>query len=425
VRAAHRVFPAWAQTTIAHRQEVLALMARRIEEHAQELGELLSLEQGKPLAAAVAEAHSTAGYFRFFAQESLEPEVIEDSDARRVEIHRDPLGVVGAIIPWNYPLLLLAFKLPAALLAGNTIVVKPSPTTPLATLRLGELLADLVPAGVVNIVTGGQPLGPQLTSHPLVRKVAFTGSTETGKKVMAIAAENLTRVTLELGGNDPAIVFPDVDVKATADLIFQSAFGNSGQVCRAVKRVYAHEDVVDELSAELARLADQAAVGDGMQEGVEFGPVQNGAQYGRVLELLEEASLSGRVLGGGPVEGKGYFIRPTIVVDPDEQCGLVQEEQFGPVLPVLSFTESDEVVGRANSGPYGLAASVWTRDPEVSRRVARQLVTGTVWINKHIDRTPHLPVAGAKQSGIGVELGRQGLLDFTQLKIVNSSEPVA
>lgn len=422
VHAAHQAFPQWAATDFKDRQQVLESMAQVIDNHAEELGELLCKEQGRPLPQAIGEVHGTASYFRFFVGESLEPEVIEDSEERHVEIHRDPLGVVGAIIPWNYPLLLLAFKLPAALLAGNTVVVKPAPTTPLATLRLGELLAPLVPAGVLNFVSGEQPLGPQLTAHPLIRKMAFTGSTETGKKVMAIASKNLTRITLELGGNDPAIIFPDVNIKETAKLIYQSAFGNSGQVCRAVKRVYAHADILDDLSAEISRIASETIVGDGMDPEVTLGPVQNRLQYDQVIELLTEASESGEIIEGGVPDAEGYFIRPTIVVNPDENSRLVQEEQFGPVLPILSFTDVDDVIARANTGPYGLAASVWTSNTELSRKVARRLGTGTVWINKHIDRTPHLPVAGAKQSGIGVELGREGLLDFTQLKIVNFSE---
>lgn len=422
VTAAHQAFPEWAATDFKHRQQILEAMAQVIDDHAEELGELLCKEQGKPLSEAIGEAHGTAHYFRFFVGESLEPEVLEDNEERHVELHRDPLGVVGAIIPWNYPLLLLAFKLPAALLAGNTVVVKPAPTTPLATLRLGELLAPLLPPGVLNVVSGEQPLGPQLTGHPLIRKMAFTGSTETGKKVMSVASQNLTRITLELGGNDPAIIFPDVDVAETARLLYQSAFGNSGQVCRAVKRVYAHRDILDELSTEIARIAAKAVVGDGMDPAVTLGPLQNRTQYTQVLEFLAEAAESGQVIEGGVPDSPGYFIRPTIVVDPDESCRLVQEEQFGPVLPILPFTDIDDVIHRANAGPYGLAASVWTGDSELARRVARRLNTGTVWINKHIDRTPHLPVAGAKQSGIGVELGRQGLLDFTQLKIVNFSE---
>lgn len=424
VRAAGRAFPAWSATPYQARRDAVLRIAGIVETHADELAQLLSREHGKPPAAALAEIRSTVDYFRHFATLNLEPELIEDSAVRKVEIRRMPLGVVAAVIPWNFPLLLLAFKLPPALLAGNTVVVKPAPTTPLATLRLGQLIAEVVPRGVVNVVSGTDSLGPLLTAHPGVRKVSFTGSTETGRKVMAACAPRLTRMTLELGGNDPAIVFGDVDVAKTAELIFASAFGTSGQVCRAVKRAYVHVSVYEEFCEALSKRAQRSVVGDASTPDVEFGPVQNAAQFARLKGLLEPASHRGTVMpGGGLMDRPGYFVRPTIVKNPAPESRLVVEEQFGPILPVLPFTEVDEVVRSANEGPFGLAASVWTRDMARAYAVAEQLVAGTVWINKHIDRTPHVPVAGAKQSGIGVELGQHGLHDFTQLKVINASAP--
>ena len=424
VSAAARAFPAWSATPFESRRKIVLQIADAIATHREELAQILTLEHGKPAAAALGEIQSTIDYFRYFATLSLEPEVLEDSATRRVEIRRAPLGVVAAIIPWNFPLLLLAFKLPPALLAGNTVVVKPAPTTPLTTLHLARLLADIVPAGVLNVIAGTDMLGPLLTAHPDVRKVSFTGSTETGKRVMASGAANLTRMTLELGGNDPAIVLGDIDVAKTAELIFASAFGTSGQVCRAVKRVYVHASVYEAFCAALAKRAQRAVVGDNATPGVEFGPVQNAAQFERLKSLLDDSRSRGTVMpGGGLMDRAGYFIRPTIVKDIGPESRLVVKEQFGPILPVLSFTNLDEVIGWANTGPFGLAASVWTTDLPQAYAIADRLIAGTVWINKHIDRTPHVPVAGAKHSGMGVELGIQGLHDFTQLKVINASAP--
>jgi acyl-CoA reductase-like NAD-dependent aldehyde dehydrogenase len=422
VRAAGRAFATWRTTPFEERRAILLKIADTIEAHREDLAWLLTRENGKPLAAARVEIQSTVEYTRYFATLSLDDELIENSSVRRVEIQRIPLGVVAVIVPWNFPLLLLAFKLPAALLAGNTVVVKPAPSTPLATLLLARLLVDIVPPGVVNVVSGTDALGPWLTAHPGIRKVSFTGSTETGKKVMAGCAENLTRLTLELGGNDPAIVLEDVDVEATAASIFASAFGNCGQVCRAVKRVYVHASIYEAFCTALAQRAQRAVVGDGSENPVDYGPVHSQAQYRRLQALLEDARGRGVVMeGGGVVEGPGYFLRPTIVKDIDPDSRLVLEEQFGPILPVLSFDDLERTIADANNGPYGLAASVWSRDLGRARAVAARLDAGTVWINKHIDRTPHLPVAGAKHSGIGVELGLPGLHEFTQIKVVNQS----
>lgn len=422
ISAASHAFEEWRRVPFEVRREHVCAIADTIAEHAGELARILALETGKPPAAARAEVDSTVAYFRYFTTLTLEPELIEDSDVRRVEIHREPLGVVAAIIPWNFPLLLLAFKLPPALVTGNTVIVKPATTTPLATLHLGRLLAEKLPAGVLNILSGDDDLGPRITSHPGIRKISFTGSTQTGKKVMASAAANLARVTLELGGNDPAIVLNDVDVARTAELIFASAFGNSGQVCRAVKRVYAHANIYEPLCAALEERARRAVVGDGSVGQVDFGPVQNRAQYLRVKELLEDARACGTVMaGGGAQEGVGYFIRPTVVKDVPHDSRIVCEEQFGPILPIVAFSDVEVAIKQANAGDYGLAASVWSSDLARASEIAARLEVGTVWINKHIDRMPHLPVAGAKQSGVGVELGVQGLHEFTQIKVVNAS----
>jgi acyl-CoA reductase-like NAD-dependent aldehyde dehydrogenase len=425
VAAAKAAFPAWAAKPMAERRALLHKVADVIDAHAEEIGKLLTLEQGKPLMFAIGETHNMASDIRKLSSLELPVKVLEDSPQRRVEQHRRPLGVVAAIIPWNFPIALLGTKLPTALAAGNTIVVKPAATTPLATLRIGELIKDVLPAGVVNVIADANDLGDVLTSHPDVRKVSFTGSTATGKRVMASAAGTLKRVTLELGGNDAGIVLDDVDVKAVAPGIFMGAFFNSGQVCIALKRLYVHEKVYDALVAELTKLANDAKVGDGMTEGTMFGPVQNKMQFEKVKGFLEAGRRDGRIVAGGVVSDKGYFVSPTIVRDIKEGSPLVDEEQFGPVLPIIKYTDVEDAIARANASPYGLGGSVWSSNIERAVEVANRIESGTVWINKHIELAAHIPFGGAKSSGMGVEMGDEGLAEFTQLQVVNVAKPVA
>ena len=343
VAAAKAAFPAWSKTDVDERKALVLKIADVIEANATELVQLLTKEQGKPLEAATVEVYGMAAFCRYFTSLDLPVEVLEDSDARRVEVHRNPLGVVGAIVPWNFPLLLMAFKLPPALIAGNTMVIKPAPTTPLSTLRLAELISEIVPAGVVNFITDANDLGAPMTAHPDVRKISFTGSTETGAKVMAGAAGLLKRITLELGGNDAGIVLDDVNPKEAAQKLFDSAFQNSGQVCIAMKRLYVHENIYDEVCEELATIANDTIIGDGSEQGTKLGPLNNKMQYDKVKALIEDAKQEGNVIAGGEFPDKpGYFIRPTIVRDIKEGSRLVDEEQFGPVLPVMSFADESE-----------------------------------------------------------------------------------
>src|SRR5882724_10396940 len=322
--------------------------------------------------------------------------------------------------PWNYPLLILSFKLPSALLAGNTLVVKPAPTTPLSTLKFAELVKDVLPKGVLNVIADANDLGDAMTKHPDIRKISFTGSSATGQKVMASAAQTLKRITLELGGNDAGIVLDDVDPKKVAPGIFEGAFQNSGQVCLAIKRLYVHESVYDELCNELVAIAKNTVVDDGSKQGTKLGPLQNKMQYEKVKAFLKDARKNGNVIAGGAaMDRPGYFIEPTIVRDIKEGSRLVDEEQFGPVLPVIKYSDSDDVVSRANATTYGLGASVWSSDIARAHKVASQIEAGTVWINKHLDMAPHIPFGGAKQSGIGTEFAEEGLAEFTQLQIIN------
>lgn len=421
VLAARAAFPGWSAKPMAERSQALLDAADAIERHAPDIARTLTQEQGKPLHAALEEVLGAAAFFRFFASLDLPVQVIADDDARRVEARYHPLGVVGAIVPWNFPLLLAAFKIPPALLAGNTIVVKPAGTTPLATLQLASVIGGSFPAGVLNVIADANDLGGDMTRHPGIDKISFTGSTATGMKVMAGAAATLKRVTLELGGNDAAIVLDDVDVKATAPMLFGAAFLNSGQVCIAIKRLYVPDALYDAMCQELAALADAAVVGNGLEPGIEMGPLQNRMQFDRVRELLDDARAHGKVIAGGQVAaaGKGYFIRPTIVRDITDGTRLVDEEQFGPVLPVIRYADVDDAIAGANASPYGLGGSVWGLDLARAHDVAEKLHAGTVWVNKHLDITPDVPFSGCRQSGVGTELGLEGLREFTQRRVIN------
>ena len=423
VQAAKNAFSSWSQTQIQERKEIVLKIADIVEANAQELAQILTEEQGKPIGDATGEVYGMAAFCRYFASLDLPVRLIEDSDGRKVEAHRTPLGVVGAIVPWNFPLILLAFKLPPALIAGNTIVIKPAPTTPLSTLRVAELIKDVAPPGVINVITDLNDLGAALTAHPDVRKISFTGSTATGAKVMAGAAGLLKRITLELGGNDAGIVLNDVDPKEAAPKLFNSAFQNTGQVCIAMKRLYVHEDIYDEMCDELATLANETVIGNGLEQGTKLGPLNNKMQFDKVKALIEEAKTDGNVIAGGEVPDQpGYFIRPTIVRDIEEGSRLVDEEQFGPVLPVMKFSDEEDAVQRANATQWGLGGSVWSSDLDKAYALAEKMEAGTIWINKHSELDPTIPFGGSNQSGLGKELGAEGLEEFTQLKIINMAK---
>jgi len=420
VAAAMSAFSLWSETSISVRQQALIAMANAIEAHAEELSRLLTLEQGKPLADAAAEIDGTIVWFRHFATLDVPTTTIEENETRRIEGQRRPLGVVAAITPWNFPIILMAFKIPPALLAGNTVVLKPAPTTPLSTLRFAEITKDLLPPGVLNVITDANDLGDVLTSHPDVKKISFTGSTATGKKVMQSAASALKRFTLELGGNDACILLDDIDPRQIAPTIFQHAFQNSGQVCIAIKRVYAPASIYEELCDELANLANNAVVGDGLQQGTQFGPLQNKMQYEKVQKFLDDAKENGTIIAGGNVqEGAGYFIPPTIVRDIEDGTMLVDEEQFGPILPLVEYTDPKDALARANASPFGLGSSIWSKDIDKAYDLACHMNAGTVWINNHTELNPAVPFGGAKQSGMGMELAAEGLAEFTQLHVVH------
>ena len=423
VAAAKAAFPTWSATPLRQRGALLVKLAEALEAEQDEFARLLTQEQGKPLPQAQWEIAQSIAVLRYFATLDLPPEVLKEDATQKVVRQHRPLGVVAAITPWNVPMILLMIKVAPALLAGNTVVAKPAPTTPLTTLKFGELCARILPPGVVNVIVDQNDLGTALTSHPDVAKVAFTGSTATGKKVMASAAGTLKRLTLELGGNDAAIVLEDADPKEVAPKIYAAAMFNAGQGCIAIKRVYVHDSLYDAVCDELGRLARETVVGDGLEPGTQMGPIQNKAQFERVKGFLEDARRNGKIVaGGGVLEREGYFVQPTIVRDIPDNARLVREEQFGPVLPVLRYSDIDEVIARANDTDFGLGGSVWSSDRERAFGVAARINSGTVWVNKHLDVGLDTPFAGAKQSGIGVEMGQEGLEEFTQATIINMAK---
>src|SRR6185436_19456068 len=401
VDAARRAFPAWRARSFADRAALVRRLSQKLRERQNELAELLTREQGKPLAQSVAEIDRGAAQSDGMVGIEISAEVIADDNDKHIELRYRPLGVVGIITPWNAPVNLALGPMVSALYTGNTVVLKPSPYTPLATLKMGELLRAVFPPGVVNILAGGDALGQWMTEHPGIDKISFTGSVATGKKVMASAAGTLKRVTLELGGNDAAIVLDDVDPKAVAPKLFFAGFVNSGQVCMAVKRIYAHESIYEPLCEALAAEAHKWKVGDGLDPATQLGPIQNRMQYDKVVSILDDTKKAGaRVLAGGDVpKTPGYFVNPTLVTDVEETSRIVREEQFGPIVPVLKFKDVEEVLKRANDTRYGLSGSVWSRDPERAAAIASRLEVGTAWVNQHRATAANVPFGGAKESG--------------------------
>ena len=421
VAAAKEAFAAWKGTSYEERAALLKKMAAALEQNQDGMGELLTREQGKPLAQSVAEIGRGSGQLLGLSSIEIPVEIIADDDQKRVELHYRPLGVTGIITPWNAPINLALGPIASALYTGNTIVLKPSPYTPLTTLKMGELMKDIFPKGVVNVLAGGDELGQWMCEHPDIAKISFTGSVETGKKVMAGAAGTLKRITLELGGNDAAIVLDDVDPKTVAKKLFFAATVNCGQVCMAVKRIYAHEKIYDALCAALAEEARAAKLGSGLEPDTVLGPIQNRMQYEKLIGLLEDTRKSGaEILAGGEVpQDPGYFIPPTVVTGLKEDSRLVREEQFGPLIPVLKFTDLDDALRRANDSVFGLCGSVWTTDLKKGADIAARLEVGTAWVNQHRATAPTIPFGGAKQSGLGRQYSIIGLKGYMEPLVIS------
>lgn len=420
IAASFRAGKAWADLGYAGRRVYMHDFANAVESRTEEMATVLNRERGGPLSECRREVAITVAALRYFADQSLVARVIRESNSERIIEQHYPQGVVAAIMPWNRPITLLSFKLGPALITGNTVIAKPAPTTPLSTLLIGEIAADILPAGVFQTLVDQNDLGAFLTSHPDVAHVSFTGSTATGKKVLARAAESLKRFTLELGGNDVAIILDDADLDSVIPNIFQAAMINAGQVCYATKRVYAPRPMLDRVVQMLADQAKAACIGNGLDPAHQIGPLQNRMQFEKVLALIEVTRQEGAfVTGGEVIEGGGYFITPAIVRDLSDDAQLVREEQFGPILPVLAYDEIESVIDRANASEYGLGGSIWTADVKRGIDVASRIESGTVWVNRHMSLPFDVAFGGAKQSGIGLQNGVQGMEDFTQRRIVN------
>lgn len=428
VDAARRAFPAWSQTSDEERAGLMHAIGDAMEANSEELAKLLTLEQGKPLGGFAGlgsgfEMGGVGAWCHCTAELNLPVEVIQDNEKARIEVHRKPLGVVGSITPWNYPLLIAIWHVIPALRSGNTVVLKPSEYTPLTTLRAAEIINEILPAGVFNVVAGDGALGAAMSSHPDINKIVFTGSTPTGKRIMESSAGNLKRLTLELGGNDAAIVLADTNVAEAAPKIFATAMINNGQTCAALKRLYVHEDIYEDMVQALAVIANSVTSGDGSGD-VDFGPVQNKAQYDKVCALAQDARATGArfVSGGDPVEGAGYFFPVTIVADIADDTRLVREEPFGPILPVLKFSDAEDALRRANDSSSGLGGSVWSSNVTTATQLASRLECGTAWVNNHAMIQPDAPFGGVKESGFGVEFGRYGLEEYTSIQTLQISK---
>ncbi len=422
VAAAKAAFPAWSAKSDQELQASCAAVTARIESHAEELARLITLEQGKPLNGLGSrwEMGGTVAWAGYTTALSLPPKILQDNAEGRVELHRKPLGVVGSITPWNFPVMIAIWHVMPALRTGNTVVIKPSPLTPLATLRLVEVMNEVLPPGVLNVVTGDDGefnIGAAMSAHPDISKIVFTGSCATGQKVMRSAAETMKRLTLELGGNDAGIVLPDADPQAIAEGLFWGAFINNGQTCAAMKRLYVHESIHDAVCDALVAYARNIPVGDGMEEGSVLGPVQNRMQFEKLSRLVSDAKKRGRVLLGGE-PGDGLFFPPTIVAGLKNGDPLVDEEQFGPALPIIKYSSVEEAIALANDSQNGLGGSVWSSDVSAARAVAGRMQCGSVWINKHGAIQPNAPFGGIKASGFGVEFAEEGLQEYTNIQVV-------
>ncbi|EXJ67392.1 uncharacterized protein A1O5_09405 [Cladophialophora psammophila CBS 110553] len=438
VEAAKKAFKEWKKTTFDQRVQLLREWQDALKIYSEEFSLIIMRENGKPVSAAipmlfghclnsekkkfadVEVQHSFVNMFEYFLSLKI-PEEHHAASDREYRVKYTPLGVVVGITAWNFPLGQPLMKALPALLVGNCFILKPSPFTPYSGLKAVEIAQRFLPPGVLQVLGGDDQLGPWLTHHPDVHKVSFTGSTASGKKVAAAATQTLKRVTLELGGNDAAIVFPDVDVDEIAPQIAMGCFWNSGQVCTAMKRLYIHEDVYAKMLDALVREVKKMKMAPGTEAGAMVGPVQNEAQYQKLKDLFQDAlEHNGKVVFGGSVrEGAGYFFEPTIVDKLSDDSRLVTEEQFGPIVPVLPWSNEEDVVKRANNTAMGLAASVWTKNLTKAEEIADQLEVGSVYINSSEKVSFEVPFGGHKQSGIGYECGPNALAIYCDMQILH------
>jgi acyl-CoA reductase-like NAD-dependent aldehyde dehydrogenase len=420
VGAARAAAPAWG-TDIAARTKALETIAAVLTENADYLARVLSTEIGVPLKDTQMEVGGAAAFAKYRARTPLPVDVVHDDERQSVVVRRKPIGVVGAILPWNAPMLIAVEKIASAFAAGNTVVVKTSPLAPIAVKRFGEMLEGQLPDGVLSILCGEADLGAALVEHPGVGMISFTGSIRAGRQIMAAAAPRLKRLSLELGGNDAAILLPDIDVAKTAPKVFMNAFYRTGQVCAGIKRVYVHSDVYDATVEAFAHLATTTKMGDPFEEGVVLGPLSNRMQFDRVAELVDNARAAGAtvVAGGSRIGDKGNFYAPTVITDAGPDVPIVADEQFGPAVPLIRYENLDDAIAAANGTDFGLGASVWGADATSAADVAAKLDAGSVWVNRHGLVMPDVPFGGIKQSGVGRANGDVGVDSYSELTTIS------
>ena len=423
VSSARRALSSWAALPDSERVSKLRAIADVIEKHHAELSELVTREQGKTQSGPGAnlEVGGAAAWTRVTAGLSIAEETIQDDESGKIVLRRKPVGVVASITPWNWPLMIAVWHVMPAIRVGCTVVIKPSPFTPLSTLRLVDLMNQVLPPGVINSVTGGVEVGNHLTNHPGIDKIVFTGSIATGKKVMGSAAQHLKRVTLELGGNDAGIVLPGTNIEPLLEKLFWGCFINAGQTCAALKRLYVHQDQYDEIVKKFSEYVAKIPVGNGLDPQNLIGPVSNKMQLDKVAAYVDDARARGATIVTGGVRPKspGFFYPLTVIADAADDMRVVKEEQFGPVIPIVKYKTVDEAIGRANALDVGLGGSVWGNDPQEAARYASRLECGTAWVNQHGTLHPMAPFGGVKCSGIGVEFNIDGLKEYTTVQVIN------
>lgn len=419
---ARAAFKTWSQTTHEERSALLLKYADAIEANRSDIEKLQTMEQGKPLGLAHTEVEMTLRWLRTFATMQVPEEVLDDNEERTIYSTHPPLGVVGAIVPWNWPILLGLGKVGPALMTGNVVIMKPSPYTPYCDLKLGEIAMSVFPPGVFQVLSGNDDLGPWMTSHPGIDMISFTGSIATGKRVAASCAATLKRYVLELGGNDAAIVCGDVELDKCVPKIATLAFLNSGQICMLAKRIYVHESVYDAFRDAMVEFTKQhIKMGRGFEPDVVVGPIQNSMQFELVRDMYADIGRKGWkvALEGRVRDGKGgYFVEPAIIDDPPEDSRIVVEEPFGPIVPLLKWSDEEDVIERANALRTGLGTSVWSKDVARAERMARRISAGSVWVNSHFDVAPDVPFGGHKESGVGMEWGIEGFRHFTNSRSI-------
>lgn len=423
VTAARNAFPGWSGRPDAERSDKLKAVAALIEEHHEELSVLVTREQGKTQSGPGAnlEVGGAVAWTRVTADLVLPEETIQDDASGKITSRRKPLGVVGSITPWNWPLMIAVWHIMPALRVGCTVVIKPSPFTPLSTLRLVSLMNQILPPGAINVVTGGAEIGNQMSQHPGIDKMVFTGSIETGKKIMAAAAQTLRRVTLELGGNDAGVILPGTNLDPLIEKLFWGCFINAGQTCAALKRLYVHEHQYEEVVQKFAAFVSTIPVGNGIDTRNLIGPLTTEEQRNKVASMVEEArQLGARIVTGGSMPvAPGFFYPLTLIADATDDMRVVHEEQFGPIIPIIKYKTVEEAIRRANSLPVGLGGSIWGNDTEAAATYAARLECGTAWVNHHGTLHPLAPFGGVKNSGIGVEFNVDGLKEYTTIQVIN------